>query len=172
MPTLVDQIEGYLKALLQKSEDGAVEIQRSDVAERFRCVPSQISYVLDTRFTPERGYLVESKRGGGGYIRIVRISLGDREEELFQRLNQRIGKLIDQNAAEGLIERLLEDGLINQREAALLKGAIRREAIAVGLPLRDVLRARILRSMLASLLCTTRGNHRSHGGGDHDVSTV
>ena len=156
MATLVDQIEGYLKSLLEQRQDGTVEIQRSEVAERFRCVPSQVSYVLDTRFTPERGYLVESKRGGGGYIRIVRVSLGGQGEELFHHLNRRIGKFIDQGTAEGLIERLVEDGVVTEREGALLRGAIRREAIAVDLPLRDVLRARILRSMLASLLCSAR----------------
>lgn len=151
MATLANRIEDYLKTLLRESRDGVVEIQRADVAEKFQCVPSQISYVLDTRFSAERGYLVESKRGGGGYIRIMRVPLGDGDDAIFERLNKKIGKMIDQSTAEGLIERLLEEEIITPREGALLKGAVRREAIAVGLPLRDMMRASILRSMLASL---------------------
>lgn len=153
MATLANRIEDYLKALLRQSGNGSIEIQRADLAEKFRCVPSQISYVLETRFSPERGYLVESKRGGGGYIRIIRVPLGVDEADLYEELNEKIGKAIDQATAEGLIQRLLEEKIITRREGALLRGAVLREAIAVSLPLRDRLRARILRSMLASLLC-------------------
>ena len=152
MPTLVDMIEKYICSLIEASREGAVEIQRVELAEKFRCVPSQISYVLYTRFTPERGYIVESKRGGGGYIRIVRVPYHHRDSDLLAVLRDRIGDYIDQRRAENIIEGLLEDDLISPREAALLRGAVRREAIAVDLPLRDALRARILYSMLASLL--------------------
>ncbi len=75
-----DIIEAYLNAIL--AEQRQVEIRRSEIAERFNCVPSQINYVLKTRFTPQRGYAVESKRGGGGYIRIVKAQLRDEQEPL------------------------------------------------------------------------------------------
>ena len=71
MATLSDSIERYLKGRLSKAVEGVIEIRRSEVAEQFDCVPSQINYVLETRFTPQRGYYVESRRGGGGYIRIM-----------------------------------------------------------------------------------------------------
>lgn len=160
MSTLVDRIERYIKRQIRESERQAIEIRRRDLAEIFNCAPSQISYALETRFTQERGYLVETRRGGGGFIRVVRLPLSDQEEDFWRRVNQRLGEWIDQKAAEDLIEGLLEQDLINEREAALLSGAIRRDAIAVELPLRDVLRARILRSMLAALLTTKRGRRR------------
>lgn len=75
MRNISDIIERYLKSILHESPEGMVEIQRNDLADQFSCVPSQINYVISTRFTLEKGYLVESKRGGGGYVRIQRIEL-------------------------------------------------------------------------------------------------
>lgn len=152
MATLANLIEQYIADLISRSGDGTVDIQRAEVADKFRCVPSQVTYVLDTRFTPERGYIVESKRGGGGYIRIVRITYSEHTADVLQVLNEQIGEYIDQRRAENLIAGLLEHKRISEREAALLLGAVRREAIAVELPLRDAIRARVLRSMLTSLL--------------------
>lgn len=151
MRTLADIIEEHIRSLVERS-GGAVVIQRAELAERFRCVPSQISYVIDTRFTPERGYIVESRRGGGGYIRIIRVASHGRTGALLDVLAEQIGDYIDQRRAENIIERLRDDGLINPREAALLRGAVRRESIPVQLPLRDALRAKIFYNMLAALL--------------------
>src|SRR5690606_16021731 len=133
MRTLADIIEEHIRSLVERS-GGAVVIQRAELAERFRCVPSQISYVIDTRFTPERGYIVESRRGGGGYIRIIRVASHGRTGALLDVLAEQIGDYIDQRRAENIIERLRDDGLINPREAALLRGAVRRESIPVQLP--------------------------------------
>ena len=72
MRNISDIIEEYLKQVLEKSEEEIVEIKRSEIANKFQCVPSQINYVINTRFTLERGYIVESKRGGGGFIRIIK----------------------------------------------------------------------------------------------------
>lgn len=74
MRNISDIIENYLKQVLELSESEIVEIKRSEVANKFQCVPSQINYVINTRFTMEKGYMVESKRGGGGYIRISRLN--------------------------------------------------------------------------------------------------
>src|SRR5665648_399686 len=76
MGNLADRIEVYLKHILEQTSEGYIMLQRSELAGEFSCVPSQINYVLDTRFTVERGYLVESRRGGGGYLRIIRLGLG------------------------------------------------------------------------------------------------
>lgn len=149
MPNLSDYIEEYLKALLRERE-GEVEVQRSELAERFGCAPSQINYVLATRFTPERGYLVESRRGGGGYIRIVRLNLA--REDLRRLIQGGIGDRLSQDEANAMVRRLQEEGFITSREAILMLAAMRREVLAVDLPLRDLIRANLFKSMLLSLL--------------------
>ena len=151
MRNITDLIEQYLKQMLLESAEGIVEIQRNELADKFSCVPSQINYVIATRFTLERGYLVESKRGGGGYIRIRKLEL-PAHQPIHEHVLRTIGNRIDQAAAEGLIMRLEEANLLNGREARILKAAVSREAIAVNLPLRDELRARMLKAMLVALL--------------------
>lgn len=151
MRNISDLIEQHLKLLLQSSSEGAVEIQRNELADKFSCVPSQINYVISTRFTLEKGYMVESKRGGGGYIRIQRVNL-PALKTIQYHLEETIGDCVDQNAAEGLIYQLEEAGLVSKREANLLRAAIQREVLIIKLPLRDELRARLLKSMLISLL--------------------
>lgn len=149
MANLCDAIEDYLKLLLRE-RDGTLEIQRSELAERFSCAPSQINYVLATRFTPERGYLVESRRGGGGYIRLIRLNL--EPQHLRNLIQDRIGDQISQDEAEGVIVRLREEGIITPRESALMTAAVSRETISVDLPLRDALRANLMKAMLLALL--------------------
>ncbi|MUT68152.1 CtsR family transcriptional regulator [Paenibacillus sp. NEAU-GSW1] len=151
MRNISDLIEQYLKHMLQDSPEGAVEIQRNELADRFSCVPSQINYVISTRFTLEKGYIVESKRGGGGYIRIQRVDL-PALITIQSHIHDTIGNCVEQSAAEGLIYQLEEAGLVTKREGNLLRAAVDRETIAVKLPQRDEIRARILRAMLISLL--------------------
>lgn len=151
MRNISDIIEQYLKRILQESPEGAVEIQRNELAEQFQCVPSQINYVISTRFTLEKGYLVESKRGGGGYIRIQRIELPT-HHVIHTHIHQTIGQQIDQTASEGLIYQLEEGCFITAREANLLRAAVSREVLLLKLPLRDEVRARLLKAMLISLL--------------------
>ncbi|MCL6627591.1 MAG: CtsR family transcriptional regulator, partial [Alicyclobacillus shizuokensis] len=115
----------------------------------FECVPSQINYVISTRFSAEQGYIVESKRGGGGYIRIRRVRLGG--DQPLMRAAQSIGDSLSQREAEGLIERLQQERLLSAREAALLKAAVSRDALYVDLPYRDQLRARLVIRMLLAL---------------------
>ncbi|MFC4098296.1 CtsR family transcriptional regulator [Paenibacillus xanthanilyticus] len=151
MRNISDLIEQYLKGMLQESTDGAVEIQRNELADRFSCVPSQINYVISTRFTLEKGYLVESKRGGGGYIRIQRVELPTLKA-IQGHIAQTIGNEVDQAAAEGLIYQLEEAEMISKREANLIRAAVARDVIALKLPLRDEVRARLLKAMLITLL--------------------
>ncbi|POB11251.1 CtsR family transcriptional regulator [Sulfobacillus sp. hq2] len=148
MASLSDEIEEYLRRLLSQSEAGVIEIQRADIAERFDCVPSQITYVLMTRFTPERGYLVEGRRGGGGGIKVLQLIEGFEDVMLaVQGLES-----IDQNRAVSVVERLYESGHITERERAMLLAVVRRDVLGVGLPERDRLRARLLQAMLTTLL--------------------
>ncbi|AIQ71261.1 MULTISPECIES: CtsR family transcriptional regulator [Paenibacillus] len=151
MRNISDIIEQYLKNILHESPEGTVEIQRNDLADQFSCVPSQINYVISTRFTLEKGYVVESKRGGGGYIRIQRFEL-PQNVALYAHLNSTIGKDIDQNSAEGLIYQLEEARFLTKREACLLRAAVSRECLTVNLPYRDEIRAKLMKAMLISLL--------------------
>ncbi|WP_123042167.1 CtsR family transcriptional regulator [Cohnella candidum] len=151
MRNISDLIEHYLKQILQNSSEGAVEIQRSDLAEKFSCVPSQINYVISTRFTLEKGYYVESKRGGGGYIRIQRVDLPSLEA-VQRHIHQTVGEQIDQTAAEGLIYQLEEAEFLTEREARLIRAAVSREVLALKLPLRDEIRAKVLKAVLIALL--------------------
>ena len=151
MRNISDIIEQYLKNILQKSPEHTVEIQRNDLADQFQCVPSQINYVISTRFTLEKGYLVESKRGGGGYIRIRRVKLPSGPEAKEHILNS-IGQSIDQNGAVGLIEHLESLQFISAREAEVMKAAMSRDVLTIKLPLRDEIRAKLLKAMLIALI--------------------
>lgn len=151
MRNISDIIEKHLKSILQESPEGTIEIQRNDLADKFSCVPSQINYVISTRFTLEKGYLVESKRGGGGYIRIRRVELPG-PTSLHTHLRHTIGNEMGQTAAEGLIYQLEESRFLTRREAALMKAAISREVLMVKLPYRDQIRAQMMKAMLISLL--------------------
>ncbi|WP_058300161.1 CtsR family transcriptional regulator [Gorillibacterium timonense] len=146
-----DMIEQYLKNILMQSPTGVIEIQRNELADRFQCVPSQINYVISTRFTLEKGYIVESKRGGGGYIRIQKVQLSSHGVILDYVLGT-IGDRIDQTSSEGLLYQLEEGGFITCREASLIKAAMSRDVLYLKLPLRDEIRARLLKAMLLSLL--------------------
>lgn len=151
MRNISDIIEKYLKSILHESPEGTIEIQRNDLADQFSCVPSQINYVISTRFTLEKGYLVESKRGGGGYVRIRRIELPG-PTSLHTHLQQAIGDEIGQTAAEGLIYQLEEARFLSRREAALMRSAISRDVLAIKLPYRDQIRAKLMKAMLIALL--------------------
>lgn len=151
MRNVSEVIEQYLKQALHKSPDGLVEIQRNELADRFQCVPSQINYVISTRFTLEKGYIVESKRGGGGYIRIQKIHLHS-HGSILDFIFQTIGDQIDQASSEGIIYQLEESKLVTQREANLMKAAISRDVLILKLPIRDEIRASIMKAMLIALL--------------------
>ncbi|MFD2672505.1 CtsR family transcriptional regulator [Marinicrinis sediminis] len=154
MRNISDLIERHLKKILQDSSNQMIEIQRNELADQFQCVPSQINYVISTRFTLEKGYLVESKRGGGGYIRIQKVCL-PQHAKLDDFLIQTIGPRIDQSTAEGLIYQLEDGDILTKREAHLLKAAISREVLVLKLPLRDEIRAKLLKAMLIALLTKT-----------------
>lgn len=146
-----DIIEQYLKQVLDMSDRDIVEIKRNEVAHRFECVPSQINYVINTRFTLERGYIVESKRGGGGYIRIMKVKTHN-ESHLFEQLLNLIDRRISQASAEDVIYRLVGEEVISKREAKIMLSVIDRSVLFIELPYRDELRARMLRAMLTSLM--------------------
>ncbi|HFQ5698676.1 TPA: CtsR family transcriptional regulator [Listeria monocytogenes] len=149
MKNISDVIEAYLKQVLESSE--AVEIKRSEIADKFECVPSQINYVINTRFTMERGYIVESKRGGGGYIRIIKVKMNDKLQLLEAIISMVHDKKVSQSFSEDVILRLLEEEVMTKKEARLMVAALDREVLILPLPDRDILRSRILEAMLVAL---------------------
>ncbi|ADH97629.1 CtsR family transcriptional regulator [Salisediminibacterium selenitireducens] len=150
MRNISDVIEGYLKQIIEKNDQELIEVKRSELAEQFDCVPSQINYVIRTRFTVEKGYMVQSKRGGGGYIRITRVT-PDNHLQLYDQLIDLSGDEISQTAAMHLIGRLLEEEAITKREANLMESVMNREVLSIRLPYRDRLRAELLKAMLTTL---------------------
>lgn len=140
MGNLTDAIERYLRQLLSEREP--LEVQRRELALLFRCAPSQINYVLETRFTPARGYLVESRRGGGGYIRISRLPDGG--------IAAALGERVDRDEVPGLLARLAREGIISHAEAFLLQESLA-ETLADQESDPAVLRARMLRLVLELL---------------------
>jgi len=147
--SLARRIEEYLKKLL--AEQQVIEIQRNELAEVFECVPSQINYVLSTRFTPLQGYFVESRRGEGGYIRIAKIAWNLWPHYSLKEIYQEMESGLSQREAEGILKRFFEEGLITEREYKLLVMIIERETLFLGLPERDLLRAKIMQAVLTGL---------------------
>lgn len=148
---LSDSIEQFIKTMLSQEEQ-EVELKRNELAEYFGCAPSQINYVLATRFTPDHGYIIESRRGGGGYIRIFRMQ-HDTGKQLVYLLNERIGNSITLLSATHLIQQLCEREIITHEEAALMNAAISQQAMSLPMPedLKSALRAKILKSMLMEI---------------------
>ena len=151
MASLSDYIENYLKLLLNSVPDDWVEIRRRDLAERFRCAPSQISYVLATRFSIERGYVVESRRGGGGYVRIFRLGAAPGSDAL-EIVREVVGDAIDRKAADDLIARLCELGALSLQDAALVRAAVLESHDSRQPELEQIIRARVLRATLLFVL--------------------
>lgn len=149
MRLLSDSIEDFIKALMDE-ENMQIELRRNELAEHFQCAPSQINYVLATRFTPDHGYVIESRRGGGGYIRIVRLASTSREE-LLQALYQRIGTSISSADAAKIIEHLKAEKIVTQDEANLMLAALSPQAVPLPLNMKDALCAGTLRSMILAL---------------------
>lgn len=140
-----DIIEEYIKQLLEQSS--MVELKRSLLADAFQVVPSQINYVIKTRFTESRGYLVESKRGGGGYIRIVRLTLSD-QHRFLENLLDNMGERLSEQVYADLIAYLYEEGLLTEREGNLMLSLGTDDTLGADAP---SLRAKMLRKLLLQL---------------------
>ena len=151
MARLSDVIEAFIKEMI-KETGGEAEIQRNALATQFKCVPSQINYVIGTRFTNEHGYFVESRRGGGGHIKIKRIAV-TRPYNDFMHLVLSIGDRISEQVAAAHINNFADYKLISQRDGKLMKAAISNKAlIASNTEKRDSIRAGILKNMLLRII--------------------
>ena len=148
---LSDSIESFIKTLLAE-DSPEVELKRNELAEYFGCAPSQINYVLATRFSPDHGYVTESRRGGGGYIRIIRV-VQTGAQRLLYLVNERIGDALTEEEGLRMISQLKDQGLVSGEEASVMAAAISAKAMAVPIPeaLKNALRARTMKSMLTTI---------------------
>ncbi|MDU5274700.1 MAG: CtsR family transcriptional regulator [Peptoniphilus lacydonensis] len=145
MAKLSNSIEDFLNELIFES-GGVVEIQRSKISDHFNCAPSQINYVLTTRFTPLKGYYVESRRGGGGYIRIVKVKFEDDDDTLDTFLSF-IGDSITKNNSDDLLKELLRLKKMTEKEFELMKVALSDRALSQ-CENKNKIRADLLKNML------------------------
>ena len=145
-----DVIEEFIKDMLKDTENGFIEIQRNELAEHFNCVPSQINYVIATRFNPSQGSYVESKRGGGGHIKISKVKITKRN--YLMHIINNIGETLTANEADIFISNLLSYQMIQEVEAKLLKVATSDKVLTVPQNIKDTLRANIFKNMLINLV--------------------
>ena len=144
-----DSVANYILQMLNEA-DGIAEIQRNELASILGCVPSQINYVITSRFTPEQGYIVESRRGGGGYIRIIRRRMT--KSDMIMHLVNAIGNTLDAASARAMLRNLVETGVASENDAALMAAALSEKTLAaVPKEIREQLRAAIFKNMLLVL---------------------
>ena len=142
-----DIIEEFIKELFD--EEDSIEIQRNELAEQFKCVPSQINYVIATRFKPSQGYYVESRRGGGGHITIKKVN--NTKSDYIMHIINNIGSEITSNEVDILISDFLTYDIIQAKEAKLIKVATSDNVLRLDKDIKDKVRARIFKNMLLNL---------------------
>ena len=156
MPSLTKTIEDYITRLFEEAENNQVSLRRKELAERFGCVPSQINYVLRSRFAPEHGFVVESQRGGHGYIRIVQLRFRDPEERV-DHLEKLVGKTLTEQESRRLLTNLQNRGILSPRERLLIEVALRNQdeqgKTLFDIPVfrRDMMRADLMKRLMTSL---------------------
>ena len=145
MSNIADMIESYILRQLATRQDGQVELRRTEIADEISCAPSQISYVLSTRFTQDKGFVVESRRGLGGFIRIVQVPLRDL---VYQDMLSKINEEIDMETVQSMVRYLAQHGMVETREAALLM------QVVTGLFHSETLAAKERVQMLKTMILT------------------
>lgn len=150
MARLADIIEEFLKSMILENEEEILQIQRNELADKFQCAPSQINYVLTTRFTYEKGYIIESRRGGGGCILIKKLNHGtsSRRKSIIE---DSIGDGITYNNAIALLESLYESNIITEREFSIIK-IVLNERTLINVEEKNKLRANILKSVINTII--------------------
>ena len=142
-----DIIEEFIKELFDDEKE--IEIQRNDLAQKFNCVPSQINYVISTRFKPSQGYYVESRRGGGGHITIRKVN--NTKSDYLMHIIKNIGNTISSIEAEILISDFLTYDLVNTKEAKILRVVTSDNVLELPKEYRDKVRANILKNILLNI---------------------
>ena len=111
---MTDILEQYIKSLFNEATEDHIIIKRSNVAQKFDCVPSQLNYVIKTRFTPEHGFIIESKRGGGGFIRITKITLHKNKDYIDYLIETIDNEILEVDEAMRIAKILLEKEYIDK----------------------------------------------------------
>lgn len=149
MAKLSNIIEDFIKSMINSAESGIVEIQRNELASKFECAPSQINYVLTTRFTSEKGYYIESRRGGGGYIKIFKININN-DSHIKNMVSNIIGSFLTASRGEDIINEFISEGVLTEREGRLMKAALNSRLLE-GCDIGKELRADIFKNMMLVL---------------------
>lgn len=148
---LVDMIEQYLKEEVERCDNDILEVKRSDLAELFSCVPSQINYVISTRFAPEMGFYVETRRGGGGYIRIKKVDVY--KEEIVANIFDKIDNKLSQRVVDIYLKVLLDYNIINESVAEIIKVATSDKSLKnLSMEDKDITRANIFKNVVLNVI--------------------
>lgn len=150
MANISDQIEKFILATL--GENDSVDIARNSLAEFFSCVPSQINYVLDTRFTIDRGFVVESKRGGSGFVKISKIKNGDNNKYLNSLLLESVGDELSNKRFSQILDKLVSDEILSKRERELIETSLSDDALIMPFTIRDKVRAKAFKNVIIKLM--------------------
>lgn len=150
MANISDQIEKFILATL--GDNDSVDIARNSLAEFFSCVPSQINYVLDTRFTIDRGFVVESKRGGSGFVKIRKIKTDDSNSYLNTLLMESVGDELSFKRFSQILDKLVSDKILLQKERELIETALSDDALVMPFTIRDRVRAKAFKNVIIKLM--------------------
>ena len=154
MAKMSDVIENFIMSAL--GEGDFLDISRNELAEFFSCAPSQINYVLETRFTVDRGFMIESRRGGGGFIKITRLRFDD-DNYISDLVLDSIGDELSEKRMEQILDRLCNDKVITKREAGLVLASLSHESLLFPLGSTERLRAKAFKNVLLYLLKNDSG---------------
>ena len=150
MANISESIEQFIIATL--GENDSVDISRNSLAEYFACAPSQINYVLDTRFTLDRGFVKESKRGGSGFIKISKIKTSDSNSYLNSLVTDSIGEELTFKRMSQILDKLLFDNIVSASEKDLIETALSEEALSMPFTIKDKVRAKSFKLVLLKLM--------------------
>lgn len=150
MANISETIEQFIIATM--GENNSVDISRNSLAEYFSCAPSQINYVLDTRFTLDRGFIKESKRGGSGFIKISRLKHTDENEYLNGLVVQSIGEELSQKRMTQICDKLVNDQILTLKEQQLIESALSEDSLSMPFTIKDKVRAKAFKNILLQLM--------------------
>ena len=150
MANVSEQIEKFIIATL--GENDSIDITRNSLAEFFSCVPSQINYVLETRFTVDRGYIVESRRGGGGFVKITKIKQSDNNKYLNGLFLESVGDELSAKRLSQILDKLISDSIITEKERILVEAALSDDSLSMPFTIRDKVRAKAFKNVILKLM--------------------
>lgn len=151
MATLSDLIEEYIRASLEKSEGESICLKRGELSSMFSCVPSQINYVINTRFTINQGFLVESKRGEGGYLRVIKLPIGETRVYL-EKIKEESGTFLSWDTTKVFLEHLVEENILSGREKNLIWQLVRDESLPYGKEEKGIIRGKMIQNLIGYLV--------------------